>query len=83
MVPEKNEVNEDEIRYIESNYEVEMGLKCFVDFLLTRKGENLTRLLMKIGTERGRELPAEAAEMVWQDWRECVDGFKVFCEGSV
>ena len=82
VVPEKNEVNEEEIRYVESNYEVEMGLKYFVDCLLTRKGENLTRLLMKIGSERGQELPAKAAEMVWQVWRDCVDNFKVFCEGS-
>jgi len=80
VVPEKNEVNEEEIRYVELNYEAEMGLKYFVDCLLTSKGENLTRLLMKIGTERGKELPAEAAEMVWQIWRECVDSFKVFCE---
>jgi len=82
VVPEKNEVNEEGIRYVESNYEVEMRLKYFADCQLTRKGENLTRLLMKIGTERGQELSAEAAEMVWQAWRECVDNFKVFCEGA-
>lgn len=80
VVPEKNEVDEEEIRYVEANYEVEMGLKYFVDFLLTSKGENLTRLLMKIGTERGQELPAEAAKTVWQVWRDCVDNFRVFCK---
>jgi uncharacterized protein YndB with AHSA1/START domain len=83
VVPEKNAVNEEEIRYVESNYEVGMGLKYFVDCLLTRKKENLTRLLMKIGSERGQELPAEAAKMVWQIWRDCIVNFKVFCEGSV
>jgi hypothetical protein len=80
VVPEKNEVNEEEIRFVQSSYKTDIGLKYFLDFLLTRKGENLTHLVLKIGTEDGQEMPAEAVEMVWQVMRESVDNFKVFCE---
>jgi hypothetical protein len=82
IVPQKSEIGENEIRYVESSYEAELGLKYFLDCRLSAKGENLTHLVIRIGTESGQELTPEVATMVWQDMRQIVNNFKVFCEAG-
>lgn len=59
-----------------------MGLKYFVDCRLTTKGEDLTHVVLRIGTERGQELAPEVVAMRWQNTRESLARFKVFCESG-
>ena len=81
-IPQKNEVGENEIRYIESSYEAESGLNYFTDCRLTAKGANLTHLEIRIGTESGQELTPDVAAMAWPGTRKYANSFKVFCEAG-
>ena len=51
-----SQIHESEIRYVEPRFETAMGLKYFVDGLLTAKGRDLIYLVVRIGTEIGQEL---------------------------
>jgi hypothetical protein len=82
VTPEKREIQENEIRYVELNHEANLGLKYFIDCRLTTRGENLTHTVIKIGTESGQELAPEVAAMVSQNIRESFERFKMFCEAS-
>jgi hypothetical protein len=64
-----------EIQYMESCFEAAMGLKYFVDCRLTAKGEELTHLEVRIGTERGHELAPEVVAMLWQNTRKSLTRF--------
>ena len=45
-------------------------------------GEELTHLMARIGIERGQELAREVVAMMWQNTRESLTRFKVFCESG-
>jgi len=82
IIPQKSEIGNNEIQYVESCYEAGMGLKYFIDCRLMAKGEKLTRLVIRIGTESGQELAPEVAAMLWQNFRGYINNFKVFCEAG-
>ena len=82
IVPQKGEIGNKEIQYVESSYEAGMGLKYFLDCRLTAKGGNLTDLVIRIGTESGQELAPEVAAMVWQNLRNYISNFKALCEAG-
>ncbi|CAB1057089.1 hypothetical protein D1BOALGB6SA_1828 [Olavius sp. associated proteobacterium Delta 1] len=59
-----------------------MGLKFLVDCRLTTKGEDLTHVVVRIGTEIGQEPAPEVSAKVWQDMRKAIENFKVLCEAD-
>ena len=83
ILPLKSDIQDHEIRYIESSTGLESGVKYLVECRFLMKSENRTRVELKIGEEVGHPLVPEAMAMLLIEMRESAESFKTFCESDV
>ncbi len=83
ITPAHSDVRDDQIHYVEFSHIPKMGLKCFADYMLMKRGENLTHAVIKVGMAPGHELPPEAVAAVLQNYQASGESFKAFCESHV
>jgi hypothetical protein len=82
ITPVKSEIHDHEIHYVEMDHVSNMELKFYIDYCLTKKGEKLTRVVAKIGTDSGETLPPEVAALIQQSMQASSASFKSFCEAN-
>jgi hypothetical protein len=80
ITPRAREKHESEIRYIEENTIVGVGLRTFSEFRLKRLDEMKTRLEFRIGVAEGETLPTEIMEQLLGNYRTASESFKMYCE---